>query len=124
MDVQRSLALWREFEAPQSLIRRGDWVDQPSVNIPALYVMSGYFLSEGLMGAGERPQADSVLRTATEVAAAAHLDQMFRPPPPQALPLPGPGDTSRSAPIPSGAQAPQAPGSRRPSGAGTTPPRK
>ena len=74
---------WRcggNLKAPQSLIRRGDWVDQPSVNIPALYVMSGYFISEGLMGAGERPQADSVLRTATEVAAAAHLDQMFPPP--------------------------------------------
>jgi hypothetical protein len=125
MDVQRSLALWKEFEAPKSLIRRGDWVDQPSVNIPALYVMSGYFLAEGLVGEGDRPQADSVLRTATEVASAAHLEQMFRPPeaqPTQALPLPAPGDTSRSAPVTGGAPAPQAPVSPRPRGAGSAPP--
>jgi hypothetical protein len=123
MDVQRSFALWKEFEAPSALIRRGDWVDQPSVNIPALYVMSGYFLAEGLMGEGERPQADSVLRTATSVAAAAHLDQMFRPatPAPQALPLPGPGDTSRSAPVGGGAPAPPAPSSQRPPGAAGAP---
>ncbi len=78
MDVQRSLALWKEFKAPHSLIRRGDWVDRPSVNIPALYVMSGYFLAEGLAHDGDRAQGDSVLRTASEVAGAAHLDRDVR----------------------------------------------
>ncbi len=116
MDVQRSLALWKEFQAPRALIRRGDWVDRPSVNIPALYVMSGYFLAEGLAHDGDRAEGDSVLRTASEVAGAAHLDQMFGPrlPPPQAqraLPLPESGDKPQAAPVPG---APPGPPTRNP----------
>jgi len=111
IDVPRSLALWKEFTAPKSLIQRGDWVDQPSVNIPALYVMSGYFLAEGLIRAGDRPQGDSVLHTATQIASAAHLDQLFRPalpPPSQAVPLPESGDVPRAAPVPGGKAPPPA----------------
>ena len=52
--VKRSMALWDAFEAPAAFIRRGEWVDKPSVNIPALYVMSGYFLAEALGQAGDR----------------------------------------------------------------------
>ena len=44
MDVKRSLALWDTFSAPKSLIARGDWIDRPSVNIPALYVMQWVLL--------------------------------------------------------------------------------
>jgi hypothetical protein len=110
IDVPRSLALWDQFGAPKSLIARGDWVDRPSVNIPALYVMTGYFLAEALNRAGERAVGDSVLRTATQVAAASHLDDMFRPPTaaPQAVPLPESGDVPRSAPV-TAAPMPRAP---------------
>src|SRR6202008_4767897 len=35
MDVPRTATLWTEvFQAPKSLIRRGDWIDPPSVGIP------------------------------------------------------------------------------------------
>jgi len=109
MDVRRSLALWDHFTAPKSLIQRGDWVDRASVNIPALYVMSGYFLAEGLMRAGDQAQGDTVLREATRVAGAAHLDNMFGPPqlpaPQRAVPLPESGDVPRSAPITGAAPA-------------------
>ncbi len=102
IDLNRSLALWHEFTAPRSLIARGDWVDRPSVNIPALYVMSGYFLAEGLAQAGERAPADSVMHEAAQVATAAHIDDLFRPqlPPAQPLPLPDTGDVPRAAPVP------------------------
>jgi hypothetical protein len=31
IDVVRSRALWNSFGAPQAMIRRGDWVDRPSM---------------------------------------------------------------------------------------------
>jgi transmembrane protein TMEM260 (protein O-mannosyltransferase) len=102
-DLKRSLALWDVFSAPKALIRRGDWVDKPSVNIPALYVMTGYFLAEGLAQAGDRVHADSVLRTATEIAKASGLEDVFRPQvptAPAALPFPESGDVPRAAPLP------------------------
>ncbi len=103
MDVKRSLALWNTFLAPKSLISRGDWIDRPSVNIPALYVISGYFLAEALGRTGDRAAADSVMRTTAAVAGAAHLDDLFRPPSAPragALPLPETADVPRASPVP------------------------
>jgi hypothetical protein len=117
VDVQRSLALWNSFEAPKALIKRGEWVDKPSVNIPALYVMTGYFLAEALARTGAKPEADSVLRTAAAVARAASLEDIFSPQPPQrqALPFPESGDAPRSAPVPAvPLPAPTPPGPRAP----------
>src|SRR5205085_1723763 len=49
VDVARTKALWTDvFQAPKSLIRRGDWIDQPSVGIPYLYVATGLELTEVL----------------------------------------------------------------------------
>jgi hypothetical protein len=103
MDVKRSLALWDGFEAPRSLIRRGDWIDKPSVNIPALYVMQGYFLSDALARTGDTKDAAQVMSTTTAVAKAARLDDFLRPPapPPQAAPLPGlESGSDQSPPLP------------------------
>jgi hypothetical protein len=101
IDVNRSLALWRAFEAPKTLISRGDWVDKPSVNIPALYVMSGYFLAEALATTGDRADADSVMHTAAAIARAASLDDVFRPPTSvPALPMPETGDVPRTTRVP------------------------
>ena len=61
-----------------SFVAASGWT-KPSVNIPALYVMSGYFLAEALGQAGDKAQADSVLRTASEVAQASSLGDLFRP---------------------------------------------
>lgn len=102
IDGPRSWSLWNIFEAPKSLIRRGSWVDKPSVNIPALYVMSGYFLAQALAQSGDRPRADSVLRTTAQIAKAAGLDELFRPQlesAPTAVPLPETGDARRSTPV-------------------------
>ena len=112
VDLKRSLALWDSFEAPAAFIRRGQWVDKPSVNIPALYVMSGYFLAEALGQAGEKAQADSVMRTAGEVAQASSLGDIFRPQMPQlqALPPAESGDIPRAAvPLPGPRQPPASP---------------
>ena len=108
VDVKRSLSLWDGFEAPKAFIRRGQWVDKPSVNIPALYVMSGYFLAEALGQVGDRAQADSVLRTAGAVAQASSLSDLFRPQVPQAQtpPLPETGDVPQASPVPVPAPTP------------------
>lgn len=49
LDIPRTKALWTDvFKAPKSLIRRGDWIDQPSIGIPYLYVATGIELTEVL----------------------------------------------------------------------------
>jgi hypothetical protein len=100
-DVNRSLALWQQdFEAPKSLIKRGDWVDKPSVNIPALYVMNGYFLAEALTQTGDTKDAQAVFKTAQDVAKASHLNELLGPAP-AAPPPPTPfGDTGITLPGP------------------------
>jgi hypothetical protein len=103
-DVIRSRQLWQHFAAPASIIRRGDWVDKPSVNIPALYVMQGYFLSDALAQTGDARDAGLVASTTSAIAHAAHLDELFRPPAPaqpsEALPLPESGDRPLPRPVP------------------------
>ena len=97
-DVNRSYALWsQDFQAPRSLIKRGDWVDRPSLNIPAQYVMSGYFLAEALSRAGRGQDAQSVLATTQQVAGASHLGDMFGPAP-QVAPPPV-RDTTMAIPL-------------------------
>jgi hypothetical protein len=98
-DVNRSYALWtQDFVGMRALIKRGDWVDRPSVNIPALYVMSGYFLAEALSRSGHNQEGQAVLVTTQQVAAAAHLSDMFGPVS-QPAPAPPPGDTTLAVPL-------------------------
>jgi hypothetical protein len=96
-DVKRTQALWDSvFMGPQSLIRRGDWIDRPSVGIPYLYVVTGATLSEALRAQGKAEASQRVFGTARQVADAVHLSELFagvEPQPAPAVPL---GDTNRS----------------------------
>ncbi|HWJ23098.1 MAG TPA: hypothetical protein VNS52_12160, partial [Gemmatimonadaceae bacterium] len=79
VDVPRTDSLWRNvFEAPKSLIRRGDWVDKPSVGIPFLYVTTGMILSDALTHEGRVQDAQRTLATAEQIAKATHLDDLFQ----------------------------------------------
>jgi hypothetical protein len=98
VDVARSTALWTKvFEAPKSLIRRGDWVDQPSVMIPGLYVLHGSVLSDVLQARGDEQLAQQVRQTTLGVARTAGLQDMVRP---RAPFVPVPSDTAAGTPIP------------------------
>jgi hypothetical protein len=98
-DLKRSYALWtQDFQAPAALIRRGGWVDPPSNNIPALYVMSGYFLAEALEKAGRTQDAQKVVTTAQQVAEATHISDLFGPQP-VVQPAPAAGDSHRAIPL-------------------------
>jgi hypothetical protein len=78
LDVPRTRALWATYSAPKSLIRQGDWVDSSSVGVPFTYVLSAYSLAEVLDRQGDHAASNQLMRTALDMAHAAHLDAIFR----------------------------------------------
>ena len=77
VDLARSMSLWNSFEGPAALIKRGDWVDMPSVGIPNLYTLTGLMLSDALDHTGRTAEARRVYTTAEEVAQATHQTREF-----------------------------------------------
>ena len=85
MDVKRTTELWNnDFVGPKSVIRTNDWIDQPSVGIPYLYVATGLELSEALRSRNDNVMANQVWATAKQVAKAVHLDRLVADQPPAA----------------------------------------
>ena len=85
MDVKRTAELWNnDFVGPKSVIRSNDWIDQPSVGIPYLYVATGLELSEALRARGDNAMANQVWATAKQVANAVHLERLVGDQPPAA----------------------------------------
>ncbi len=78
VDVTRSAALWRDtYEANRSLAARDGWVDDASVGIPDLYVITGLTISEALANAGYAARSDSVFNEARGVAQAMRRESVF-----------------------------------------------
>jgi len=99
VDVPRSTALWDSvFQAPKSIVKKGDWPDRASVGIPALYVSTGFLLSEAQRSQGHPDEARRVLATAENVAKATRLADLFNAA--QNLPPLGTEGDSRSPAIP------------------------
>ena len=101
VDVPRTLALWQQvFQGPQALIRRGDWIDTPSLGIPYLYVASGLELADILKSEGRTRAARQTESMATRVADAVRLGQLIQAP--QVVPTSAPllGDTVSGASLP------------------------
>ena len=99
VDVPRTTVLWDSvFQAPKSVIEKGDWVDRASVGIPALYVSTGFMLSEAQRTLGNNAAAQRVLATAEGVARATRLSDLFNAV--QQLPPLGVEGDSRSTAIP------------------------
>jgi hypothetical protein len=99
VDVKRSTVLWDSvFQAPKSIIKKGDWPDRASVGIPALYVSTGFMIAEAQRMLGDTAEARRILSTAEAVARATRLSDLFNAVQ-QLPPLGAEGDT-RTAPIP------------------------
>ena len=100
MDVARTNQLWSNvFDAPESIVRRGDWVDRASVGIPYLYVVTGGLLAEALYRSNRPADAERVMNEAEAVARATKLESLLAPA--EQPTLPGTGDTSaRAVPLP------------------------
>jgi len=98
VDVPRTTALvTRVYRAPRSIVARGDWVDKPSANIPAAYVVTSLILGEALAQRGDSALAARVVRAARTVATAARITDWFGgPPPPEA---PAPNDAPPRIPV-------------------------
>ncbi|MDQ6611647.1 MAG: DUF2723 domain-containing protein, partial [Gemmatimonadota bacterium] len=78
VDVPRSKALWsNEFLATKSLAKRNGWVDDASVGIPDLYVITGMTLAEALARGGEVSASDSVFKQAKSIATAMRREKVF-----------------------------------------------
>ncbi|MEP6620164.1 MAG: DUF2723 domain-containing protein [bacterium] len=92
LDLVRTRALWDSYGAPSAIIRRGDWVDRPSVGIPALYAMTAFMLGEAVARRGDAAGGDKLRRRSLDIAEASRIMDMFAP-----------GDVS--APLPSAAGA-------------------
>ena len=103
LDVSRTSALWFDnFQGPQALIRKGDWIDKPSVGIPYLYVDAGLALAQALQLRGQTPKAEQAFNTAIGVARATRLADEFGLPSslPQIAIPPAVADTTAGAPVP------------------------
>ncbi len=78
VDVKRSLALWNDvFTANKSLAKRDGWVDDASVGIPDLYVISGITLAEALAQTGRLKESEAVFQSSRAVAKAMKREKVF-----------------------------------------------
>ena len=102
VDVRRSLDLWRSYGGPPSIMARGDWVDRPSVNIPATYIGTALILGQVLEHAGDSVQAERLRREAVGMAQATRTLELFVGPATSPQPAAAGGDVPRSTPIPRG----------------------
>jgi hypothetical protein len=77
LDVPRSHALWKDvFVAPKSIIAENQWVDRPSVTLPALYIFSGTELADALRVRGNPAAANALFSTIKQVAQATRLSSL------------------------------------------------
>jgi hypothetical protein len=79
IDVVRSRALWDSFGAPKAMIRRGDWVDRPSVGIPLMYIGTAFMLGQVAEQRGETKEAERVRRQAVDMAESTRTLDYFVP---------------------------------------------
>ena len=88
IDVARTAALWTSFGAPSALIRRGDWVDRPSVGIPAVYAGTAFVLADALVQRGDTASALARRRDGLAIAEATRTLDFFLPAAPAGAPAP------------------------------------
>jgi hypothetical protein len=101
VDLPRTTDLWTKvFVAPKSIAKKDKWIDKASVGIPALYVSTGFMLSDALRQSGKPDLARQVMGTAEQVARATRLSDLFAAAAAQQELPAAPGDTTRAVPLP------------------------
>jgi hypothetical protein len=101
LDMPRSVALWNSFGAPAAIVKRGDWVDRPSVGIPVTYVATALLLGDAFERQDKPAEAERVRRRGVEIAEATRTLDLFVGPR-RAAPQPQApaGDVPRGVPLP------------------------
>jgi hypothetical protein len=92
IDIQRTRALWRDFEGPAAIVKRNDWIDRPSVSIAYSYLFAGSELASLLSERGEIAAGDSIMASVRRVARAVGVERLMSGVSPPPVPR---GDTSR-----------------------------
>jgi hypothetical protein len=78
-DVRRSQALWDSvFKARAGIVKEGQWIDRPSVSMPAMYLFAGSELSDALRTTGRAAEARKVFADAKQIANATGLGDLLR----------------------------------------------
>jgi transmembrane protein TMEM260 (protein O-mannosyltransferase) len=79
LDVARTRALWDTvFTGQKSIIAEGQWIDRPSVSMPALYLFTGVELADALKTNGDVAESSAVFATTRQVARATGLEGIIR----------------------------------------------
>jgi hypothetical protein len=76
-DLPRTDSLWAMYKAPAALIRRGEWVDRASSDIPLRYIITAALLSDLTKAAGDSAKSAQYLGTAMQMAHAARLESVL-----------------------------------------------
>ena len=77
LDTRRTDALWRIYRGPAAIVRRGDWIDRPSLPTPVDYTLVGLNLSDALDHQGDSTRAREVRNDAVAVIKAARMEDIF-----------------------------------------------
>jgi hypothetical protein len=99
VDVVRTHALWNTYGAPAAMVRRGDWVDRPSVMIAALYMGTGFLLMDVVARRGDLKEAEKIRKVGLDVGEATRTLDLFLPRA-QVAPAGDSGDVGRRQTVP------------------------
>jgi hypothetical protein len=99
IDVSRSTELWRAYGGPSAIIARGDWVDRPSVMIPAVYIGTALLLAQVYDQQGRAADAGALRKEVLELGTATRTLDLFASTEPPPAPAAVGGDAPRGAPI-------------------------
>jgi hypothetical protein len=77
LDVRGTDALWRIYRGPAAIVRRGDWIDRPSLPTPVDYTLVGLNLSDALAHQGDSTRAHEVRNDVIAVIRAARMEDIF-----------------------------------------------
>jgi hypothetical protein len=77
LNVARTDSLWHIYRGPAAIMRRGDWIDRPSLATPVDYALVGLSLGDALQQRGDSAAATAVRTKVVGVIKAARMEQIF-----------------------------------------------
>jgi hypothetical protein len=76
-DLPRTDSLWRDYKAPAALLKRGEWVDKASSDIPLRYVITAALLSDISKSVGDTAAGARYMSSAIDMARAARVESVL-----------------------------------------------
>jgi hypothetical protein len=76
-NIGRTDSLWAIYRGPAAIVRRGDWIDRPSLPTPVDYTLLGLNLSDALDREGKTARATEIRNQVIAVIKAARMEDIF-----------------------------------------------